>query len=115
VIPVIDAAKKIKMGDIEMVSQSQVIIMQHALESNNKQHLLGFLVDEVCDVSDIDPRRLQELPVSKFEFDQRLVDGMHKIGEEFCMQINVGNFFKGEVEELLKSKHNNEYSRAQYN
>ncbi|MEJ1239219.1 chemotaxis protein CheW [Chryseolinea sp. T2] len=102
VIPVVDAAKKIKMGTVELVHQSQVIIMQRSLEFSDKQHQLGFLVDEVCDVSELDPRKIQALPVSKFEFDHRLVDGMHKIGEEFCMQINVGNFFKGETEQLLE-------------
>lgn len=103
VIPVIDAAKKIGMGTIELANQSQVIIMQRTSQSSDKQQLLGFLVDEVCDVSDLDPRKIQALPVSRFEFDHRLVDGMHKIGEEFCMQINIGNFFKGEVENILEA------------
>jgi purine-binding chemotaxis protein CheW len=102
VIPVIDTAIKLAMGKGDVHDKSQVIIMQRKLEGSEKIHLLGFLVSDVCDVVDIDSRKLQPLPTSKYDFDTRLVDGMHKIDEEFCMQINVDNFFKGEIEELIQ-------------
>jgi purine-binding chemotaxis protein CheW len=104
VIPVIDTAKKMTMGEIEVGGQSQVIIMQHQLEAGDKMHLLGFLVDEVCEVSDVESRKIQALPTSKYEFDERLVDGMHKIEGEFCMQINIANFFKGDIEDMLENQ-----------
>ena len=103
VIPVVDTAKKLKMGEIQRNKLSQVIIMQRPLESTDRLHRLGFLVDEVNDVVEIDSRRIQALPTSKYEFDERLVDGMHKVGDEFCMQVNIANFFKGELEELMGS------------
>ncbi len=104
VIPVIDTAKKMTMGQIKTGEHSQVIIMQHRLSTGDKIHLLGFLVDEVCEVADVDPRKLQALPTSKYEFDERLVDGMHKIEREFCMQINIVNFFKGDIEDMLENQ-----------
>jgi len=105
-IPVIDTGIKLNMGALEIFDQSQVIIMQRKVESSDKFQLLGFLVEDVCDVTDIDTRKTQALPNSKYSFDERLVDGMHKINEEFCMQINTNNFFKGEIEELLHSASN---------
>jgi purine-binding chemotaxis protein CheW len=104
VIPVIDTAKKMTMGQITTGGQSQVIIMQHRLTANDKFHLLGFLVDEVCEVTDVDPRKIQALPTSKYEFDERLVDGMHKIEKEFCMQVNIVNFFKGDIEGMFENQ-----------
>ena len=109
VIPVIDTAKKLSMGELEIHDKSQVIIMQRKFEASDKMHRLGFLVGDVSDVVDIDPRKLQALPISKYDFDERLVDGMHKISDEFCMQININSFFKGEIEDLMLNaiKNNN--------
>jgi purine-binding chemotaxis protein CheW len=103
VIPLIDTALKMKMGELQVLNESQVIVMQRKVESKDKLHLLGFLVTEVVDVADVETRKIQALPNSKFSFDERLVDGMHKINEEFCMQINVDNFFSAEIEELLQT------------
>jgi hypothetical protein len=46
---------------------------------------------------------MQQLPNTRFEFDERLVDGMHKINDEFCMQVNITNFYKGEIDEMIQS------------
>jgi len=102
VIPMIDTGLKMKMGKLESEEKSQAIILQNQFEEKSKLHKLGFLVDEVCDVTEIDPRTIQALPTSKYEFDERIVDGMHKVDSEFAMQINVTNFFKGEIEELFQ-------------
>ncbi len=103
VIPLIDSSLKLGMGKSSTDVNSQVIILQRKISSGEKQHRLAFLVDDVCDVTDIDGRKVQPLPMTKFEFDVRLVDGMHKINDEFCMQINVDNFFGGEIDELIAS------------
>jgi chemotaxis signal transduction protein len=80
--------------------QLQVIVMQrHAGEGENS--LLAFATDEVCDVADIEPTKMQPLPNTRFDFDERLVDGMHKVNDEFCMQVNIETFYKGEIEELI--------------
>jgi len=104
VIPIIDTGIKLGMAAVDQHEKSQVIILQMVKEEDRKRHRLGFLVDDVNDVVDINPRKIQALPTSKYEFDTRLVDGMHKVNEDFAMQINVGNFFKGEIEELLETQ-----------
>jgi purine-binding chemotaxis protein CheW len=103
VIPVIDTSMKLGMGPLVAHEQSQVIVMQKIIEGQEKFHLLGFVTDEVCDVSDVDPKKMQQLPNTRFEFDERLVDGMHKINDEFCMQVNITNFYKGEIDEMIQS------------
>jgi purine-binding chemotaxis protein CheW len=102
VIPVVDTSTKLGMGSIQLHEQSQVIIMQRKLDDQETLHLLAFVVDEVCDVVDIEPTKIQALPNTKFDFDERLVDGMHKVNDEFCMQVNIENFYKGDIEELIQ-------------
>jgi purine-binding chemotaxis protein CheW len=103
VIPIVDTAVKLGMGDLELHSQSQVIVMQRKIDDQEKNHLLGFIADDVCDVTDVEPTKLQALPNTRFDFDERLVDGMHKINDEFCMQVNIEKFYKGEIDELIQT------------
>jgi purine-binding chemotaxis protein CheW len=107
VIPVIDTSVKLGMGCSNLHEQSQVIVMQRKMEDQEGYHLLGFVTDEVCDVTDVEATKMQALPNTRFEFDERLVDGMHKINDEFCMQVNISNFYKGEIEDLIQSIANN--------
>lgn len=103
VIPVVDSGIKLNMGQLNVHERAQVVIFQRYNEEAKKYQKLGFLVDEVDDVVDINPKKIQALPTSKYEFDTRLVDGMHKVKDEFCMQININNFYKGEIEDLLNT------------
>jgi purine-binding chemotaxis protein CheW len=103
VIPVIDTSLKLGMGPLTLHEQSQVIVMQRKVEDQEGLHLLGFVTDDVCDVTDVDTTKMQALPNTRFEFDERLVDGMHKINDEFCMQVNITNFYKGEIDDLIHS------------
>ncbi len=101
VIPVIDSGIKIKMDAIAVNELSQVVILQRQQLEDKKVNRLGFLVDDVNDVVDFDPLKIQPLPMSKYHFDERMVDGMHKIDKDFIMQINVENLFKEEIDELF--------------
>lgn len=107
VIPVIDTSVKLGMGPLTLHEQSQVIVMQRKFEDQESLHLLGFVTDDVCDVTDVDATKMQGLPNTRFEFNERLVDGMHKINDEFCMQVNITNFYKGEIDDLIQSIANN--------
>jgi len=101
VIPVVDTSTKLGMGPIQLHEQSQVIVMQRKVDEHERVHLLAFATDKVCDVADVEPAKMQTLPNTKFAFDERLVDGMHKIDNEFCMQVNIEKFYKGEIDGLI--------------
>jgi purine-binding chemotaxis protein CheW len=101
VIPVVDTSKKLGMGATVLQQQSQVIVMQRRTDIQDTMHLLAFVTDEVCDVVDVEPTKMQPLPNTRFEFDERLIDGMHKVNGEFGMQVNIENFYKGEIDELI--------------
>lgn len=93
VIPIIDTGLKLNMGEIERHKRSQVIIMQKKETDNGSFRKLGFLVTDIDDVAEVSPLKMQPLPTSKYHFDERLVDGIHKVRGEFCMQVNVKNFY----------------------
>jgi purine-binding chemotaxis protein CheW len=103
VIPVIDTSVKLGMDALKLHGQSQVIVMQRKTDDHDRMHLLGFATDEVCDIAYVELTKMQALPNTRFEFDERLVDGMHKVNDEFCMQVNIANFYKGEIDDLIQS------------
>lgn len=101
VVPVIDAGLKLDMGNLNTHEKSQIIVLERNDSTKGLQNL-AFLVSDVLNVEEVDELKIQDLPTSKYAFDERMVDGMHKILDDFCMQINLENFFNEEVEAVIK-------------
>jgi purine-binding chemotaxis protein CheW len=99
VIPLINAGIKMKMTSVHTTENPTIIVLERIL--GGKSQKLSLLIDEVQEVLDFNEYDLQPLPTSKFEFDERLVDGMYKTDSDFIMQINVDNFFKHNLEEII--------------
>jgi purine-binding chemotaxis protein CheW len=98
VIPLINAGIKMNMNGIETKENPTIIVLERIHQAKSQK--LSLLIDEVQEVLDFNEFDLQPLPTSKFEFDERLVDGMYKTSADFIMQINVENFFKHNLEEI---------------
>jgi purine-binding chemotaxis protein CheW len=99
VVPLINTGIKLGMESTMPGDQTAVIVLERTHEGKSQR--LSLLVDEVVEVVDLNPFDLQPLPTSKFEFDERLVDGAFKISDDFAMQINTDNFFKHNLDEIL--------------
>jgi purine-binding chemotaxis protein CheW len=102
VIPLIDAGIKMKMESISATENATIIVLQRIHQAKSQK--LSLLIDEVQEVLDFNSFDLQPLPTSRFEFDERLVDGMYKSANDFVMQINVENFFKHNLEDIMSSE-----------
>jgi purine-binding chemotaxis protein CheW len=99
VIPLIDAGIKMKMNGTITKENATIIVLERIHHAKSQK--LSLLIDEVQEVVDLNESEIQPLPTSKFEFDERLVDGMYKTPSDFVMQINVENFFKHNLEEII--------------
>jgi purine-binding chemotaxis protein CheW len=98
VIPLINAGIRMNMNGTETKENTTIIVLERIHQAKSQK--LSLLIDEVQEVLDFNEFDLQPLPTSKFEFDERLVDGMYKTETDFIMQINVDNFFKHNLEEI---------------
>jgi purine-binding chemotaxis protein CheW len=98
VIPLINATVKLKLGEYVTPENPTMLVLER--EHDGKPQLLGLHVEDVNDVMECAAHELRQLPTSKFEFDERLVDGMFAIGNDFVMKINIDNFFLHNLEEL---------------
>ena len=98
VIPVINATVKLKMGDYTSPEQPTMLVLERLVEG--KLQLLGLHVDDVKDVIECSDHELRPLPTSRYEFDERLVDGTFRMQDDFIMKINIENFFRHNLDEL---------------
>lgn len=105
VIPLIHASTKLNLENAGTGEHPTMIVLEQ--RSDDKLQQLGIHVDEVMDVIECADSALRALPTSRYQFDERLVDGMFQTGDDFVMKINVQNFFKHNLEELNPALTNN--------
>jgi purine-binding chemotaxis protein CheW len=98
VIPLINATLKLNMGSTTSPENATMLVLERQHEG--KAQWLGLHIDDVKDVIECAAHELRPLPTSRYEFDERLVDGMFKTEDDFIMKINADNFFKHNLEEL---------------
>ncbi len=98
VIPLVNATLKLKTGNYKEPENPTMLVLE--LDKDNKVQLLALHVDEVKDVIECVSHELRPLPTSRFEFDERLVDGMFQVEGDFIMKVNSANFFKHNLDEL---------------
>jgi purine-binding chemotaxis protein CheW len=99
VLPLINTGIKLNMSSVSITEHATIIVLDRI--HMGKSQRLSLLIDGVSDVLEFTSTDLQPLPTSKFEFDERLVDGMYKTDDDFVMQINVDNFFKFNLDEII--------------
>ena len=98
VIPLINASVKLKMGQYAPPENPTMLVLERTCDGKSQNLCLH--ISEVTEVLEFIPASMEPLPTSKYEFDERLVDGMFRANGDFIMQINIDNFFKHHLEEL---------------
>lgn len=99
VIPVVDLARKIELGETSIDKRTKVII----LEVHHQEDAIevGVLIDEVLDVVTIHESKLMPPALEGMGFDTQTLNGMYKIGEEFYMILNATKVFEKELVRLV--------------
>lgn len=95
VIPVVDLAKKIDLGETTMTPKTKVIILQvfHGEDILS----VGVMIDDVLDVIAITESKLIPAALEGMGFDTQTTDGMYKVNEEFYMILNATKIFEKEL------------------
>ena len=99
VIPVIDLARKIDLGETTVDKRTKVII----LEVHHQDDVIevGVLIDDVLDVVTIASSKLLPPVLENMGFDTQTLDGMYKIEEDFYMILNATKVFEKELASLV--------------
>lgn len=99
VIPVVDLAKKIELGETRVTKNTKVIILQ--IHHHEDVIEAGVLIDEVLDVITVESSKLLPPVLENMGFDTQTLDGMYKVNEDFYMILNAKKVFGKELAALV--------------
>jgi purine-binding chemotaxis protein CheW len=99
VIPVIDLAIKIELGETAISKASKVIILEVSHDEDTIS--VGVLIDDVLDVVVVDESKLIPPALDRMGFDTQTLDGMFKVEEDFYMILNATKVFEKELSQLV--------------
>jgi purine-binding chemotaxis protein CheW len=95
VIPVVDLAKKIELGETTISKSTKVIVLQ--VDHNGDVLNVGVMIDDVIDVIMITDSKLLPPPLEGIGFDSQTLDGMYKLNDVFYMILNAQKIFEKEL------------------
>lgn len=102
VLPVVDARLKFNMEVQEYTTNTCIIVMD--LENEGDIVHVGFIVDQVLEVLEIDPGQIEDSPSLGTNFKSEYIIGMAKHNDEFIMLLNMKMIFSLNEMSLLKQE-----------
>ncbi|MBN2487211.1 MAG: purine-binding chemotaxis protein CheW [Bacteroidales bacterium] len=91
VLPVVDARLKFNMEEKEYTTNTCIIVMD--LEWNNELVHVGFIVDQVLEVLDLDNKQIEAAPSLGTSYKSEFITGMASVNNEFVMLLDMGKIF----------------------
>jgi len=98
IISVIDLKDRFGFGSSNIGKRSSIIVVNVMIENENTQ--MGFLVDEVYEVSEIDADSLKSVPEFGSKIDGRFIERMGKFNGEYIPILDIDTLF--DIEELSR-------------
>ncbi len=100
VVPVVDLAKKIGLGETPIHKSSKVIVLE--INQDDDQIQVGVIIDEVLDVITMTGSEILPPPLENMGFDTNTLVGMYKVGEDFYMILDAVKIFQRELADLVQ-------------
>jgi purine-binding chemotaxis protein CheW len=102
VLPVVDARIKFNMEEKEQTTNTCIIVMD--LEINNELVHVGFIVDSVVEVLELESNQIEPSPSLGTSYKAEFITGMAKVNDNFVMLLNMEKIFSHDELNLLKSE-----------
>ncbi|HBH47330.1 MAG TPA: chemotaxis protein CheW [Bacteroidales bacterium] len=102
VLPVVDARIKFNMDDTEFTTNTCIIVMD--LEYNKELVHVGFIVDQVLEVLELDKDTIEPAPSLGSNYKAEFITGMARANDEFVMLLNMAKIFSLDEMSILQSE-----------
>lgn len=94
VLSVIDSHVKFDMPPLEITKLTCILALE--VEAHGQQTKIGFLVDAVKEVLEIEQNKIKDLPTISARYNSRFIDGVIENAEKFTMILNINNIFSAD-------------------
>lgn len=99
VIPVVDLAKKIEMGETSITDDTKVIVLEVHHEEIN--FMVGIMIDNVLDVATIEVSKMIPPTLENMGFETNSLEGLININQDHYMILNATKIFEKEISALI--------------
>ena len=101
VLPVIDTRIKFGFPATAATDDSCIIVLN--IEANNRNIVIGALVDSVTEVFDVLPGDIKPLPTIGARYNAGFIKGTIKSGDDFILFLDIDKVFS--TEEMIQIQH----------
>jgi len=102
VLPIVDARIKFNMPELEYTTNTCIIVMD--LENNQQLVHVGFIVDQVLEVLELESKQIEPAPTLGTNYKAEFITGMAKVNDDFVMLLNMEKIFSLDEMSMLKSE-----------
>ncbi|MBN1118778.1 MAG: chemotaxis protein CheW [Bacteroidales bacterium] len=102
VLPVVDARIKFNMDELGYTTNTCIIVMD--LEWNEELLHVGFIVDQVLEVLELDSSHIEPAPTLGTSYKAEFITGMARVNDDFVMLLNMEKIFSLNELSVLKAE-----------
>lgn len=99
VVPVIDLSARFQKGETDIGKRTCIVIVE--LTVNDREHLMGLVVDAVNEVLDIDSHQIGDKPLFGMGIQADFIAGMIHQGEKFVILLDINKILTGDEMQQL--------------
>ena len=91
VVPIIDMRVKFGMNKVELTRDSSIIVVE--IDVDGEPVTIGALVDEVCEVLDMDASQIEQSPRIGTKLNNEFISGMGNLADKFVIILDINKVF----------------------
>lgn len=102
VLPIVDARIKFNLETLDFTSNTCIIVMD--LEYNDELVHVGFIVDQVLEVLELEEKNIEPAPSLGANYKAEFITGMARANDDFVMLLNMAKIFSLDEMSMLQSE-----------
>jgi len=91
VVPIVDMRLKFGMAKVELTRDSSIIVVE--IDVDGEPVTIGALVDEVCEVLDMDASQIEPSPRIGTKLNNEFISGMGNLADKFVIILDINKVF----------------------
>ena len=102
VLPIVDARIKFNIAELDYTTNTCIVVMD--LENNNEILHIGFIVDQVIEVLELEEDQIEPAPTLGTNYKAEFITGMARANDDFVMLLNMSRIFSLDEINLLQTE-----------
>lgn len=102
VLPIVDARIKFNLEELDYSSNTCIVVMD--LEYNKEVVHVGFIVDQVLEVLELETENIEPAPTLGANYKVEFITGMARANDDFVMLLDMAKIFSLDEMSILQAE-----------